>query len=154
MNKDQCEALATGLKAVKHAIIFSFVIGVSAFLYVGCNSVAPGSDPIVVRAEQVETGATNTLNGIVSIDDANRPFWITNAPAFHTFAETLRKPVQIDGLTLPAGLAAVRSLDDVKVAYIAGKATSNDVVAAISVAQSMLSQASAWSVIATNAPTH
>lgn len=133
--------------------LFAFVACVAMISFaVGCNSVTPGSDPLVVRTEQAESGATNTLSLIVNLDDANRGFWMTNAPALHTFAESLRKPVQIDGITLPAGLAAVRSVDDTKVAYIAGKATSNDLAMAVSVLQSLLSQASAWSTIVSNTP--
>lgn len=135
-----------------YTLLVVLMLATFSFFFEGCNSVAVGSDPVVVRAEQAESGATNTLNLIVTLDDANRGFWMTNAPALHTFAESLRKPVQIDGVTLPAGLAAVRSVDDVRVAYVAGKATSNDLAMAVSVLQSLLSQASAWSTIVSNTP--
>lgn len=135
-------------------LIISMAVGLGIDFLTGCASLAPGADPLVVRVEQTETGAKATLDLIVNEDDANRAFWLTNAPAFHQFAEKLRAPVSIDGTTLPFGYAAIRSLDDIKVSYKAGAATSNTVETVLATLQGVLSQASAWSTIVSNAPTH
>ncbi len=123
-------------------------------LFEGCASLAPGADPVVVRAEQVETIAQSTLNLVVQEDQANRGFWMTNAPAFHSFAEWLRAPMPVDGTNLPRGLAIIKQLDDVKLSYKAGAATSNQVETVITTLQTALTQASAWLTIASNSPSH
>ena len=54
---------------------------------------------MVVRAEQSITIANATFDSAVKIDNANRSFFRTNAPAFHQFCEWLRTPVVMPPLT-------------------------------------------------------
>lgn len=133
-------------------IYFPFLLVL--LLLSACSSITPGSDLIVVRVEQTETTGLATVNLITAQDDANRSFWITNAPAFHNFVEQLRVPMTVTGtngsVTLPRGLAILQQLDNVKLAYKAGTTTSNELQTVLNTSLSILNQASAWQTIVTN----
>lgn len=120
------------------------------FMFVGCTHLDPGADPVVVRAEQVETGASATFELVVKTDNNNRSFWITNAPAFHNFAEWLRSPISIQGTNHPRGIAMIFQLDADKVAYKSHGGSSNALVASTAVLQSALTQSTAWLTISSN----
>ncbi len=100
-------------------------IGAAALFMTGCVPLKPGARAVVVRAEQSITVANATFDSAVHIDDANRSFFRTNAPAFHQFCEWLRVPVVMVPLTnsLPRGLAIVASADAVKETYKATNTT-------------------------------
>jgi hypothetical protein len=112
---------------------------------VGCAPLQPGADPIVVRCEQTETIAQDTFDQVLAIDNGQRDFYRTNAPAFHSFCEWLRVPQTVEGTnTLPRASAMLVSLDDVKLAYKAGRASSNSVYTALQTVTSAMGQANAW----------
>jgi len=86
------------------------------------------------------------------VDNADRGFWITNAPAFHNFAEWLRTSVPTPtNPNEPRGLGLILLVDADKEAYIANKALSNNLLSAISDLQFAANQATAWqTIISTN----
>lgn len=120
---------------------------------VSCSSVAPGSDPIVVRAEQAETVGKSTFDLILNVDNANRQWWISNVPQFHSFCEWLRQPQVVDVTnSLPRCSALIWSLNDVKHSYMTGAATSNVVLTAAITLEGVVNQAASWMTVATNSP--
>ena len=116
-----------------------------SLLFTGCASIASGNRAVVVRAEQSISLANATLDSAVHIDDANRLWSMSHAPAFHQFCEWLRAPVVMLPLTnsLPRGLAIVASADAVKETY---KRTNNTndyalLISSLAVLESATSQA-------------
>nr|WP_294577598.1 hypothetical protein [uncultured Rhodopila sp.] len=152
------QAGAGGRTQVPAALVLALLLGGSAAL-IGCASLAPGADPLVVRVEQTETMGQTAMDLVVKVEAANLGFWRTNAPGFVTFAEWLKQPQTVDGtygtygtnVTLPRGLALVWSLDQVKQAYEAGRAGSNDVVTAMTALAAATTQAQSWLMVTTNA---
>ena len=125
--------------------IFSIVC-----LFVGCVALQPGADPLVVRVEQAETLAKASFDFVVTTDDSNRAYWITNSPAFHNFAEWLREGVQCDaGKELPRGICMIQQVDTAKLAYLADKSQSNALLTVFGVLTDAQAQAAAWKTIAT-----
>lgn len=122
---------------------------IASLAVVGCASLQTGSNSIVVRAEQTESGALATFNFVVNADDSNRSFWLTNAPAFHNFAEWLRQPLTNNGVMYRRGLWMVKQLDDAKLTYKANTSESNVLINAINDLESAKVQANAWYIIAT-----
>lgn len=121
------------------------------FFAMSCAILKPGADPIVVRTEQALTVGKSTFDMVLNVDHANRPFWRSNAPAFHAFCETLRKPVEVaPGLKIPTDHAMLLSLDDIKLQYKAGRATSNDLFTALYTFNGFLLEAQQWQVMITN----
>ena len=104
----------------------------------GCSTVAAGSDPLVVRAQQVETVAYSAFDTFLKIDNADRAFIASNAPAVHAFAEQLRQPV-LDGTNQTRqGLLWITQLDRITQAYETNGASSNAVEASIAVLQTAI----------------
>lgn len=117
-------------------------------LFVGCVALQPGADPLVVRAEQLETTADASFQLVVSVDNADRGFWITNAPAFHNFAEWLRAPVPTpSNPNEPRGLGMILLVDSAKLSYQVNKSQSNILISAISDLTIAATQANAWATI-------
>lgn len=114
------------------ALIYTGIAINLAVLIVGCASLSPGADPLVVRAEQTETFATNTFYTFLSIEANDRLLIEANFPAIHAFAETLRQPVTEGTNRYRACYYWVHLLDNAKLAYKAGTGTSNQLVAALS----------------------
>ena len=111
----------------------------------GCAAVAPGNDPLIVRVEQVQTTAKGSFDLVLKVDDANRNFYRTNAPAFHQFCEWLRVPTgTTDGGILPRASAMLWTLDAEKLAYKNGTASSNAVITALSVVVETTKQTQVW----------
>lgn len=134
------------IKALLSLIIFTGLLA-------GCQlfKVDPGSDPLVVNVERLEASAVATFDFVLNVDNADRGFWRTNALAFHGFCEWLRAPMVVDQTNqLPRGLAMVKQLDNVKLAYKSSKADSNAVNTVFLTLQSAFNQASAWATITTN----
>lgn len=119
---------------------------------IGCASLNPGADALVVRVEQSEAVALSTFDLVLGIDHAQRDWFARNVPEFHKFCEWLRAPVAVDGTnTLPHSLALVKNLDNVKIAYKQGAASSNAVTIALAVLQSSVKQANGWiTTVSTN----
>lgn len=125
----------------------------AVFCDFGCATLQPGADPLTVRVEQAETSATAAFDLILNVDDSNRTFWATNVPPFHAFAELLRSPTPVTGLgtnSLPKCLAVVWNVDQLKVSYKNGTASSNDVVTAFDVLTKLTTQATSWESVVTN----
>ena len=139
---------------MKYMKMFAVVAIASFSLAIGCATLKPGADPLVVRTEQALTMGKSSFDLVVLFDHANRPFWATNAPAFHAFAEWLRQPQPVPEITntLPRAAAMLYSLDVIKRDYQASKASSNYLWSALVTFESAANQASAWLVVATNAP--
>ena len=122
----------------------------------GCAPLAPGADPVVVRAQQLEASAKSSFDAFLQIDYAGGPLLASNAPAVHQFANWLRQPQSValggTNVTLPRDLAYVVGLDNVIQAYRSGKATSNDVATAMLVISSAVSQSTQFMASLTNSP--
>jgi hypothetical protein len=121
----------------------------------GCASVKAGADPLVVRVEQTEKAADATFTMVLGIDQVDRGFWRTNAPAFHQFCEWLRSPVVYGDGPIPRGVVIQLNVDDLKLAYQNSKTSgnSNALWSAWSTLSAALSQTTSWSNIIT-APIH
>lgn len=122
-----------------------------------CAPLNPNANPVIVRVEQFSTAAKGAFELVLNTDNANRGFWITNAPGFHQFAETLRVPTPVNyngGTTnLPRWSAGLWSLNTVKKDYKAGLASSNALATAQGTVSGMLDEANTWlSFTATNHP--
>ena len=129
---------------VKALVLFLGLAG----LAVGCVALKPGADPLVVRVEQTQTVAKSAFDNVLQIDNGNREFYRTNAPAFHAFCEWLRQPQPVPGLAtpLPRDYALLWNLDQVKLAYVQAKTISNSnaVVEILATVSSAASQANDW----------
>lgn len=126
--------------------LFSFL---ALATMIGCATIDQSADPLVVRAEQVETAALSTFDLVLNIDNSNRPFFKANIPQFHEFAEWLREPVPPD--QWPRATAMIKSLHQIKVAY----KTNHDqgaLTQSISTIEMAMSQASTWMASVTNKP--
>jgi hypothetical protein len=111
-------------------------------LLTGCASVSTGSDPIVVRAQQTESVGYATIDTFLAIDNANRAFFMSNAPAFHSYAEWLRAPQIVNSTNVyPRGIAFMLSLDSVVQQYQAGTVNSNQVANVLATAETAITQA-------------
>lgn len=122
-----------------------------AALVVSCASLNKGADPLVVRTEQVQTAARATFDLVLTVDNTDRGFWRTNAPAFHNFCEWLRTPSNYKGATVPRCISAELLVDDAKTSYKVAKnvTNSNTLWTAVLVLQELSAQATAWQAIVT-----
>lgn len=118
-----------------------------------CATIAPGSG-FIVRVERTQRVAAATLDFVLSLDEGDRDFWRTNAPAFHDFCEWLRSPSVITP-SLQKGLAIQKSVQDLKVRYKQQTTTqnSNALYLAWAILDSTIIQANSWSNIVTS-PIH
>lgn len=121
---------------------------VTIAIIAGCAHLAPGADPLVVRAEQLQTSGQGTLDMVVHVEAASPSFWRTNVPGFYSFAEWLKAPQVVTAtnttITLPRGLAMFYSLDQTKLAYKHGGGSSNLLEAAVETVGAAVTQASTW----------
>jgi len=120
-----------------------------------CRPLDPGADPFVVRVEQSQTVANATFDFVLNLDQSNRPFWRTNAPAFHQFCEWLRTPQKYGTNTVPRAVLIELNVSDLKLAYKASRTSgnSNALWSAWSVLNQAIIQSTSWSNIVTT-PTH
>lgn len=118
-----------------------------------CATIAPGSG-FIVRVERTQRVAAATLDFVLSLDEGDRDFWRTNAPAFHDFCEWLRSPSAVTP-SLQRGLAIQKSVQDLKVRYKQQTTTqnSNALYLAWAILDSTIIQANSWSNIVTS-PIH
>ena len=114
----------------------------------GCAPLQPGADPLVVNVERAETVGKSTFDLILNVDHSNRPYFATNAPAFHDFCQWLRQPQTIEGTnTQPRAVALLLSLDDVKLDYIHARTSSNELYEVFTTFSAVLNQAQAWQTV-------
>jgi hypothetical protein len=137
---------------MKRSVLPLALVFLVTFL-VGCATVGPNADPLVVRVEQTETIALSTFDTVLSLDNSNREFWKTEVPGFHAFCEWLRAPQQLTTKVLPRGSAMLWSLNEVKIAYKKQATTKDRLIAALSVVESALHQAQGW-LSQTQSPKH
>jgi hypothetical protein len=126
---------------------FMAAFALTTVLFVtGCAPLQPGADPLVVNVERAELVGKSTFDLILNVDNSNRSYWATNAPAFHEFCQWLRQRQTIERTnTLPRCVAMVLSLDDVKLDYKAARSSSNALTEALATFSSVLNQATSWS---------
>jgi hypothetical protein len=132
-----------------------FLIGaLSLGVLSGCAGLQPGSDPIVVNAERLETTAAGAFKFVKEVDNANREFYKTNAPAFHQFVEYLRTPIRMDGTNIiRRDVDMILAVNSAKQTYIQNIGQSNLLKAAVNVLQASVIQAQSWqSIIQTPTP--
>ena len=89
---------------------------------VGCATLSPTADPLVVRTEQVERIAFDTFDTFVRLVSRYEAKVKATAPAAYDFAEWLRAKGP-DGR--PRGIAMVKSLDATRRAYKANRSDVN-----------------------------
>lgn len=132
-------------------LVLALFLGLFLTTGATCRKLDPGASPVVVRTEQLLTSAQATFLFTLQVDQKDRGFWRSNAPAFHAFCETLRRPTTYQGTNvLPQYRVWLLSLDDVKLDYKAGRTSSNALATAGAALTSLMNQASAWSTIVTN----
>ena len=61
-----------------------------ALFLIGCASIQPGNDPVVVNAERSTNVAFETINTFLQIEYTNQAWVKANAPQIHTYANYLR----------------------------------------------------------------
>lgn len=132
------------------ALTFVLLLPVVALLD-GCATLDPNADPLVVRTEQIQRGADATFDFVLHVDNADRGFWRTNAPAFHTFCEGLRTMVPYGTGTIQRVLAAELNVQQLKVRYKTNRdsGNSNALFQASSALSTLVVQANSWSNIVT-----
>jgi hypothetical protein len=128
------------------------VIAAAILLPIGCATLNPGADALVVRVEQAESIASSTFDMVLHVDNAERSFWETNAIAFHRFCEWLRTPTQYGGSNVARCVAIQLNADDLKIAYQASKTASNSnaLLTAFGTLDAAVSQSTSWANIVTN----
>jgi aconitase B len=60
--------------------------------------------------------ASATFDLLLRVDNTDRGFWRTNAPAFHQFCEWLRTPTPYQAQTVPRCVALQLNVDDLRLA--------------------------------------
>lgn len=97
------------------AAINTVLLAMLFMAVVGCKTIDPDADLLVVRVEQTQKIALATFDTFLRFDDGRREWMREQAPEAHAFAEWLREP---QGVTqIPRGVAILESLQAVKVAY-------------------------------------
>jgi len=115
---------------------FGFLLTLVVGALVACAPLQKGADPLIVRAEQAERAALSTFDLVLNIDHANRDFFRTNAPAFHSFCEWLREPDCSDGTNqIPRAICLIRRIDNLRHRYKDQRADSNELATAVSMLQ-------------------
>lgn len=134
----------------------SLIAGLTLMIFgVGCATLNPGADPFVVRVEQTQTAAGATFDFILRLDNADRGFWRTNAPSFHSMCEWMRTPQPYGSNSLARCVVMQLNVDDLKIAYRASRSTgsSNALYSAWMVLNTLLAQSQSWSNIVSS-PVH
>lgn len=90
-----------------------------------CASVAPGADPIEVRAEQTIAVASDTFDELLKLEYQNVELVRSNAPAVHRFCEYMRQPVVLGTNTWPRDIAIIESATTVRKVYKANRNAAN-----------------------------
>lgn len=146
-------------KKILNALLLAvWIVSLAAIITPGCVTPQPGADPFVIKVEQSQSLANATVQFVLDIDNSNRPFWRTNAPAYHQFCEWLRTPVPWGNPptnTLVRALAIQWNVQEAKLAYKQnrGPEGSNTLFAAWSLMNTVINQSVSWSNIVTQ-PVH
>lgn len=119
-----------------------------ATLFVGCATLDPGADPVIVRAEQVQSATRSTIDLVLNEDDSNRGLYAATLPAFHEFCSWLRTPVPWSTTNLPRAIVMQLNLQNAKEAYRKNRNT-NAFELILSLNETVLSQANSWSNVFT-----
>lgn len=138
-----------------HKPLTIFLIAVGGLLLAGCRlpRVEPGNDPLVVRAESLNSTAKSSLRFVLQTDNLDREFFRSSLPGFHAFCSDLRQPIPYQETnTLPRWRVSILTFDDTIVAYKETKsaASSNALVAAQLSLSNLVSLANSWVLVATN----
>lgn len=105
-------------------LILALSLQLSALL-TGCATLAPGSDPVAVRAEQTVASAFNAFDTFLRLERQHSATVKAKAPSVHRFAEWLRAPVpEADG-PAPRGIALIHSANRVRASYKANRSAEN-----------------------------
>jgi hypothetical protein len=94
------------------------LIAVFLLFGVGCSTIAPGNDPIVVRAEQTVKAAVTVIDSFLKFEYDNRMVLATSRPEIKLFADKLR-------LEAPSAIREARVLTKT---YKNGKTIQNQLV--------------------------
>jgi len=70
---------------------FAALVALMGLFLAGCAAIAPGHDPVVVRAEQTQRLAFESLNAFLRLEHSNRAFYMVKTPRVHEAAESLRR---------------------------------------------------------------
>jgi hypothetical protein len=137
---------------------FKLCLSVSCILVlIGCATLSPNADPFVVRVEQTQNTAKATFDFVLRVDNADRGFWETNAPAFHNFCEWLRTPLfyDLNNTNVPRCVLMQLDVQDVKLKYKSSRddGNSNALYTVWVALDTALRQSSSWSNIVST-PTH
>lgn len=134
------------------AILPLSLLAALGFVIAGCVALDPTADPFVVRTEQAQTVAKSTFDLVLNQDHADRGFWRTNAPAFHSFCEWLRTPTPYQGTNFARCVVMQLNVDDAKLAYRASRiaANSNALYGVLALLTQAQAQAGSWQFIVTN----
>ncbi len=92
----------------------------------------------------------STFDLVLETDNQNRPFWRTNAPQFHAFAEWLRQPQAVGGTNYPRATAMILDLDFTKRDYKVNKISATQLQLVVSTVQDAITRAGGWLTVATN----
>lgn len=138
--------------SVRNTLNLASLLSIIFLFIMGCATLNPGANAFIVRVEQGQSIAGTTFDLVLNLDNDARPFWRTNAPAFHQFCEWLRAPVVYSNAPLQRVLAMQANVQDLKVAYKATRdaGNSNNLFLAWTVLDTAIGQAGAWSMIVTN----
>lgn len=133
-----------GTTGTKTTAVVLAVVG-AAWLWSGCAALAPGADPIEVRAEQTVSVAASTFDTFLKLEYDEIGLVRSNAPAVHQFAEWLRTPTVVGTNIWPRDIALVQSANAVRQAYKANRSAANQssLAAALAAVEAALAQAQA-----------
>lgn len=108
----------------------------------GCSTLAPGADPVEVRAEQVEGLFADTADLFLKLEYENIDYCRTNLPDVHKAAEFLRQPVTLGTNVWPRDIAMVQSFDATRRAYKSNRTSENkaSLIAGLSALEEALRQ--------------
>lgn len=151
MKQHPVEALNGGTEATKNPpglvglLLLTLCLGA---VVAGCAGLKPGEDPIVVNAERLETTADGAFTFVKNVDDADRGFYRTNAPAFHEFVEWLRTPIRMEGTNvIRRGPAMILAVNSAKHSYQQNHFESNLLTVAVNSLSAAVLQAQSWKTI-------
>lgn len=144
-------------KIAAYCLLAFWVVCITdVIVWTGCVTIQPGSEPFVVRVEQSQLVASGSIDFILHLDNADRGFWKTNAPALHQFCEWLRTPLPYATTATVSRAQLIQlNVQDLKVAYKTNRTAtaSNTLWVAWNVLDTAVQQSRSWSNIVTR-PIH
>jgi hypothetical protein len=122
---------------------------IASLIGIGCSSILPGNDPLVVRAEQSLKGADVTFNTFVSVEYVNRAQLLAINPQIEKLADKVRVGWTNWAQKLDSALLAYKHS---KTPENAAALTTAQAVVDTNLTQSQAALAQAVSAVATNLP--